>query len=299
MAWFFGERLTFSSNIRCSLSIGLVLLVAIAGGSSSGATSTHDIFYQRIGGVSTPPSQEESADDDGDDQKHENADDLKVEQIIQELFLGFVVYPQDRGEVQFTTGFFHGFKSSTDGLLPVEIEYGLTDRFQLGLEVPIEFLHDDTGIKRGVGQIELTPYYNFYSSRESQSAYGVGFSFVFPSASTDIGPRACTYEPFFVAYHKFPAFAVNFSSSLAIEDSLKRGEQSEVSGDLDLAFFRQIGKFVPILEANVEIERQTTSMRLAPAIFWKPVRGREFGVSIPIGLSGEAAHMGVFVLLIW
>jgi hypothetical protein len=53
-------------------------------------------------------------------------------QPVQELFLTEVVYPQGKGEVQFTVGALVDRSQPTHaGLLPISIEYGLTNRWQI------------------------------------------------------------------------------------------------------------------------------------------------------------------------
>ena len=222
--------------------------------------------------------------------------DAKVARIMEELFLGTVVYPQDQGELQISFGFFRGFEERRDWQLPLEIEYGVTDSFQLELELPIDLWHDED-LRSGVGHLGLGAYYNFYSNRETGSALGVGFSLGIPALQDDEF-QTLLYEPFFVAYHAFDSFAVNYSAELTIEDPLAGGE-TEVGSELVLSVFHPMGRFVPILEIAAEIETDRTPVRLAPGLMWKlGDDGKELGISLPIGLNRDAPDLGVFVLLI-
>jgi hypothetical protein len=266
------------------------------------------VSAHRAGDDEADETGENDSDLDLDDgaEDDENEDDEKVEQIIQELFLGFVVYPQDRREIQLSTGYFRNFTAgSGNWTLPNEIEYGLTDHFQIGFELPVESIRDNEFHGHGLGIAEITPYWNFYSDRRTGRACGVGCNFGLPPRE-EIGPRAFVYEPFFVAYRRFPRCAVNLSMFLEVADPIEGGRSADVSGEVALAVFQPFhfprGQLVPIFESTVEIEAEETTVRLAPAAFWQPKRGigrkMEIGVSWPITLGEEEVEAGVFALLI-
>lgn len=71
------------------------------------------------------------------------AQDEKIRELFQELPLGESVYPQEKGELQFTTGFRYPDEESDNWGTPVFFEYGITDYFQIGLEIPIQSELDD------------------------------------------------------------------------------------------------------------------------------------------------------------
>jgi hypothetical protein len=151
----------------------------------------------------------------------------------------------------------------------------------------------------GLHHIAFETYYNFYSNRQTGRAYGVGFEVGLPvPAKGRFG--SYLYEPFFVAYHEFrPRTAVNFSAALEIEDSLEKGEPTEIGTQLTLSALHKVGKFVPMIELDVEIEPDRTPVRLAPALYWHPwEKTIDFAVSLPIGLNADAASLGVFFLFI-
>lgn len=210
-----------------------------------------------------------------------------VEQIFQELFLGESVYPQEARELQFTTGFLFAHERQHDSRIPVLIEYGLTDRLQIGIEVPIDFL----GADDGVGNIELEGYWNLLNDRRSGWAAGIGLGLGLPTATPEVGEEELIYEPFFIVYRELDSLAINFSAGLEIEDS------SEITGELAVALIKRWKPFVLILETGLEIEPDETSLRLAPAIYWQPPCANwELGVSVPVGLNADTPDIGVFVL---
>jgi hypothetical protein len=240
----------------------------------------------------TDQDEDDSGADDGDE------DNDKVERYMEELFLGFIVYPQEKDELQLTWGLFNGIEGARDGVYFFETEYGITDRFQVGLGLPFHNFEEDSSLD-GLRHIELEAYYNFYSNRSTGRAYGVGFEMGLPVAAKG-RERNYFYEPFFVAYQEFGNNnAVNFSAALEIEDSLEEDEPVEVGAELTLSVFRKIGKFVPMLELGVELEDERTPTRLAPALYWHPwEKTVDFAISLPIGLNDDTADLGVFFLFI-
>lgn len=222
-----------------------------------------------------------------------------VEELLQELFLGESVYPQEAGELQFTTGFLWADKGADDFRIPMLLEYGLTDRLQIGVETPFDFLRTGSDDAEGLGNVELEVYWNVLNNPPSGWAGGVGFGLGLPTATSDVGEDALAYEPFFVLYRTFDCLAVNFSAALEIEDPLKAGEDTEVGAELAAAFIKPSRKspLVYLFEAGAEIESDETAVRLAPGAYWQPPDANwEVGVSLPIGVTEAASDFGAFVL---
>ena len=226
-------------------------------------------------------------------------EESNVERIVEELFLGLVVYPQERGEFQFSTGFRSAHKKTDDFRLETFIEYGITDRLQIAAEFPVDFLRAEPEKIQGLGNVELETYYNFYNNPRCGRAYGVGFVLGLPTATPEVGERAMIYESFFVAYQEFKPFYFNFFAGIDVEDSLIAEEESQVGGDIALAVFRKYDQFVLDLELGIKIEEGETPVRLAPALYWHPRdwKDTEFAVSLPIGLTGETPNLGVLLMI--
>ena len=229
----------------------------------------------------------------GDEKQRET----KVEEILEELFLGEVVFPQERGELQFTPGFFWSHKREDDLAIPVLLEYGITDRLQIMCELPVELADEAAGL----GNVELGGYCNFFSDANAGRAYGAGVGLALPTATTDVGEEAVIFEPFFIAYQEVGRVSVNVFTKLEIEAPISGEEDTQIGGEIGLALFGQLGRFVPLLELGVEIEEDETAVRIAPAIVWQPRRleNAEFGVSLPVGVTEQTPDLGVFVLMTW
>ena len=124
------------------------------------------------------------AHDDDQDQEREPAE-AKVEKFVEELFLGEIVYPQDQGEFQFTTGylkankgndFLFGAKGEDDFEIPLLFEYGLTGYVQLVAEVLIGFKRTGRADREEVGKVESTVYLDFLNDPRSGRARGYGMA---------------------------------------------------------------------------------------------------------------------------
>lgn len=213
-----------------------------------------------------------------DDVHNGGGNDEQVTAYIEELFLGKIVYPQEADEVQLTGESFHGGESPHDSSFAFEVEYGVTDQLQIGADATTQFARGETF--QDLQQCSIEVYYNFYSERRTGRAYGLGFEFGLPVDSTDDEPRACVYEPFFVAYQEFQTVALNLSTALEIADPVARGEATEVAGDLTLAIFRRVDRIATILEANVEVDSEESPVRLAPGLYWRP-----FDVALDVAVS--------------
>lgn len=224
------------------------------------------------------------------------ADDGKVDEFIQELFLGEVVYPQDAGEIQFTTGFLWRNEGQGGGRIPLSMEYGITDYFQLGVQVPLATLREDD--VSGVGHIEFEAYCNLLNDPESGWAAGLGFGLGLPTATPEVAGDAYIYEPFLVVYRELSwGAALNFSAGLEIDEPRHDQEPTGVAGELATALLRRRDAFVFLLEAAVEIDKDEAPVSMAPGAYWQPaVAMWELGVSMPVTLADTSTDVGVFVL---
>jgi hypothetical protein len=221
----------------------------------------------------------------------------QFEPYLQEIFLGFVIYPQEQGEVQLTWGYFDHVESNHDSQFLFELEYGITDQLQIGFSLPADFLPKESF--DGVRHVGVELYWNFYNNLDTGRGYGAGFELGFPTDAPAGESRTYIYEPFVVAYQDFKTFAVNLSGGLEIEDALEPGEPTETRGELAAAAFGSVGKFTPMLELGVEIEPDQTTVRLAPGLYWSPCeKPVDFAVALPIGLNRDTPDFGVFLLAI-
>jgi hypothetical protein len=251
------------------------------------------LFVCALGGASVCAEDKEgegnSAKDDGDS--------TKVDVFFQELFFGQMVYPQEKGEIQLSTGFFQNSDEKRESRLPVVLEYGLTDNFQIAAGVPVEFKHHDE-VSSGVGNIELEGYWNFHNNRSTGWASGVGFGLGLPSASPEVGDRAFFYEPFLIVARQIDRTGFNVSAGLEVKDFLDGEQETEVQGDIAAAVYRKFDHCVSLLELGIEVEQEKTTVRLAPGLYWHPAWTKaEIGVSFPMGLTTDTPDFGACLLV--
>ena len=255
---------------------------------------------QRRGGQWTArPGAEREADTDDD-----RGESGKVEEIFQELFLGEIVYPQDRGEIQLTTAVLWGHDGPRDVRIPIIFEYGITDRFQVAAIIPINFSSSGedpariTGNVEYMGNVELDAYWSFLNDAKTGRAAGIGFAVGLPIDTEETIEKAYVYEPYLILYQASDLLNVNFTANLEVENFVEAGEETEVNGALGVALFKQYKPYAYILELGVDIEKDRTPVRLAPGAYYHwPDSIWEFGVSLPIGLNSDAPDFGFFAVL--
>jgi hypothetical protein len=241
---------------------------------------------------------QKATDEEGPAEDEEEDDDDQIAPLVEELFLGTIVYPQEKNEVQLTFGYFDDVDADGNSAQLFELEYGITDRFQIGLEVPIESVEDEEPFD-GVRQLGLELYYNFYNNRCRGRAYGMGLEIGFPVDSAGGEPREFAYEPFFVAYQEYRAFALNMSAALEVEDPVDSDEAAETAGEIAFGLIGRRRPIVPLLELQVEIASEETPVLLAPGLYGSSLlRPFDVAVSFPIGLNDDAPDFGVFFLAV-
>lgn len=226
-------------------------------------------------------------------------DDSKVDELVQELFLSEIVYPQDANEVQLSTGV-QWLDDDDDGdsvtsfSSPVTIEYGITDEFQLGLTIPTQY--GGSAGDSGIGNIELESLYNFYSNKESGWAFSGVFGVSFPNLSDEVGEDGFVFEPVLIGYKSFGAFALNLSAG--VEVSSESDEETEVG--IGVAALYNAGIITPSLEFSAafeEDEKPSVSISTgATILLGKEV---ELGLAMAKGLNSESPEWQAFGTLTW
>lgn len=229
-----------------------------------------------------------------DDDQADDHDEM-IYQIVQELFLGTIVYAQEKNEWQFNAGYFQGNEFPSDAHVPLEIEYGITDRFQIGMEFPLEVASPVDDFQSGVSAVEWGVYYNPVNDPVHRWAVGIGYDVAVATSLDDEGNRLWVHEPYLVGYQEIGEVALNLSGRLEIATT---GDETEIGGELALGMFREFGNWVPMLELANQWEEGQTQLVMAPGLFWKPRRSIQLGASLPIGLNDEAPALGAFALLV-
>lgn len=231
-----------------------------------------------------------------EDDNHENS---KVEELVQELFLSEIVYPQDANELQLTSGVQRieekeeGEDPETYFITPLLIEYGITDMFQLGIKIPTQYA-GNVGVS-GVGNIELESLYNFYNNKESGWAFSGIFGVSLPRLSNKVGEKGFVFEPALIGYKSFGRFALNLSAGIAIPTESENNSEVE----LDAAAIYNAGIFRPSLEFSAEFEDGKSALSILAGTTIILKNDLEVGFGVANGLKGESPEWQVFTTLTW
>jgi hypothetical protein len=122
-------------------------------------------------------------------------------QPLQELFLTEVVYPQQRGETELTLGWLvDRSRSDRQGLMPLAIEYGLSDRWQIeaGWDGYTQFQRSSFKNLR-TARVSIGTKYSLMNIAHSPVHAALGVDVEFPHAAAFAegeGEKGTEVEPF-------------------------------------------------------------------------------------------------------
>jgi hypothetical protein len=133
------------------------------------------------------------------------------ERPLQEVFRTDLVYSQDKGEFQFTTGssfaWNHGARFFQT---PTQAEYGLTDSWQLQVEWDGWQRKSQSGLPstNGSGDLAVGTKYAFMNIRGSQFHAAVAIDLLIPlgNVDQDLGEGLLIIQPSFILARDFPGF---------------------------------------------------------------------------------------------
>lgn len=234
------------------------------------------------------------------------------EQPLQELFQTETVYPQEKGETQLT--FVSKFSRNREHRLfemPLGIEYGLTDKWQVGLEwaVTSRLTTDDTKT-RGPGDLRVGTKYSWMNIRHSNFHAAAGFELGLPTGNVEkgIGEGEVEYEPYVIVAKDFPKLSqlqIFSQLGVAIGQTVKTpdGEEDEESISKTIewnnGFFVSYRRARFTTEVNWSKSGTENSVYLTPGTVWKLPRNVEFGFGVPVGLTRDADRFRAIVKLIY
>lgn len=233
-------------------------------------------------------------------------------QIANEYFLTKAVYPQEAREIQFTVLPSIDFEDGTASLLPLAIEYGITDRLQLEASWDAWGRLDPDGLPSttGSGDVEIEAQYSFMNLGGSRTHLAVGFGVTFPAGDESDGVSEGTreFEPSVVlardvtfggrAAQLFAQGAVGFVEDDAGDDPKESADELLFGGGVAVAF----GAARLILEAAWTSSEwdggDESAAQLSSGLVWDLPGTWEAGIATRFGIGGEAADVGLsFILL--
>jgi hypothetical protein len=244
---------------------------------------------------------------------HAAGDQQLERQPLQELIRTEVVYPQERGEFQFTLGsiFDHG-RSVGSFSVPIGIEYGLTDALQVRLGYgAFTRVHSRGTAISGLGDVSVGAKYSFMNIGGSRIHSAIGVDAARPAhvVLDDDAARGREIEPYaaFAAdlnargTQIFGSMAFAFASAERVTDGIR---QIELEHDLQW----NAGALVPLsavtlaTEFSVQNDRWTLygahEMYVTPSVTFRLASPWELGVGVPLGLTRESSRVALAVHVI-
>lgn len=233
------------------------------------------------------------------------------EQPVQEVFQTALVYPQERGEVQFSyTSRYSKGKGRSLWQTPLTLEYGITDRWQVEVEWDVRSTRTETGESptRGRGDFSVGTQYSFMNMHGSDFHSAIGLEVTIPTGSVakELSEGFIEYEPYVIFAKDFPKLNhMQLFTQVGVgfvqrADSPSGNEEPEPAAH---EFTLNAGMFVPFrrLVFTTEFSLSTNrwnhggterEMYLTPGIVWRLPRNWEFGVGVPLGITSRSAKYG-------
>jgi len=235
-----------------------------------------------------------------------HADDDEFEAPLNEAFQSSLVFPQERGEVQWT--FAPGFSSGTDVNsigLPIAFEYGITDALQVELEWNETFSFDRLNQASSIseGQVGLGLQYSFMDIGASGFHMAIGGEvetiihrgeFQRPSignAGYDDAESRTSFTPFAI-------FAVDIKQAGNLHLFAHTGV--ELSRSEQEAFFN-FGGLLPFGDTVLSVEWNWSEEEqfITPGVTYKFDSGWEVGLGTAVGLTGGSDNYRVVLNVIY
>jgi hypothetical protein len=237
------------------------------------------------------------------------------EQQVQEVFQTELVYPQQKGELQLTTGL--TFRKNLRVRLvqvPVSLEYGITDRWQISAQWDgLNSIHPVLGrpLLRS-GDLSIGTKYSFMNVANTNLHLAVGFELGLPSGKRDnpMSEGNVEYEPFLIAARDFPGMNnVQIFTQLGIRlaQSKRQPNALEDEDPAGRELNWNAGFFVPVrrlsittefnLVTNEGIDRKQRHYALTPGLVWRLPGSWEIGIGAPIGLTRKSSDSSVILKL--
>ena len=221
-------------------------------------------------------------------------------QPLQELFLTEVVYPQERGEVQLTLGtLIDRTRFDRAALMPLSIEYGLTDRWQIeGSWDGYTQFHQNPFRHLRSARASVGTKYSFMNIAGSRAHASIGVDVEFPDAGAfeDQGETEIEYEPAIAAAVDLSRRLTLFGSAAASFADV--GDSGTLSAGALIAF----GHVTAALEYTNRSDnlpwRLDGSPLVTPSIVVHPGGLWELGFGMPIGVRAGARRPGLGVHVI-
>lgn len=239
-------------------------------------------------------------------------------QLVQEVMETELVYPQERGELQFTTGFRSQWNRGERLFAwPVTFEYGLTDHCQVQMEWGGATLSriPNQGMVRGAADLNLGAKYSFMQVAGSPFHLALQMEVGLPTGTlkNEIGEGLVEMEPSIMIARDFPKlrYAQAFAQAgLGLVHRVRRAFP-DLHGDDDEVDAHKVrfsgGIMAPIRSIVVTSEVAWESNRwsggkenqvyFTPGAVFRLPAGWEAGVGVAVGVTPATPRVGLRIQL--
>lgn len=213
-------------------------------------------------------------------------------EYIEEFFLSEAVRSEERGELQLTVGgaAFRGRGSSKDGeSVDLDVEFGLTDRLQLGLETPYGI--QSTPMSEIPVSWSTTDVSLLYQFIRGNRPFALSGSMGVNTPLTSRG--VSSYEPELLIAKAFGKLQIHTSviPELGGDDT---------SLEYNAAAVRPFAHhLVPTLEFNGRRNASVNSFYVTPGIYEHLPHRLEMGIAVPLGAGRHSSPLGAVFKMTW
>lgn len=242
-------------------------------------------------------------------------------QLLNEVFQAEPVYPQDMGQVQLTLvpTYSKGTESKVFEL-PLEIEYGITDSWQVGLDVlTFQQENPESGpTQSGTGDLALTTKYAFMNIGGSDFHASLNFEVKFPTASVGINKNASdgftVYQPSLSLAKDFTGNNSQVFTQVGVGFLDRTREPRDPANPVPehTQFFWHSGYFIPYsnqiifsgefswIRDESTLDGRQNQLYLTPGVIWVlPGQHWQMGLGVPVGLNNDSDDYQVILGLIY
>jgi hypothetical protein len=211
---------------------------------------------------------------------------------IEEFFLSEAVRSEEHGELQFTVDAIasRGNGSAADGKsADLDIEYGVTRRLQLGMEVPYGIQSTATSeLPVSWSTMNVSVLYQFIRSNHPFALSGaMGVNLPLTSRGE------VSFEPELLVAKGFGKLQIHTSF-------IPELSKEEKSLEYNVAAVRPFAhNLIPTLEFNGRRNAGVNSFYVTPGIYKHLPHRLEIGMGVPVGVSRHSSPLGAVFKMTW
>jgi hypothetical protein len=216
--------------------------------------------------------------------------------LPEELAITRSVVIQEADELESTFSFQYFKRQPRENYAAeAELEYGLTDRWEIDADVPYEWIRpkNEAGAD-GIGDMEAAVRYGVIPLGQRPISLTAGLGFGIPTADRthELGERRLTLEPFFTASTWLGRCNVQLNGgwTRAVTNS---GDEPRDDFEYNVAILYPVKRWYVVLEGNGDSSSDVTTYYVTPELIWRPIKTLELLVAAPLGVTRESADYGV------